>query len=256
MRWGRTSVAVPCASPTGVGIAQPCDCWTLCDRASENRVSLSYGSLWRKRVVRRYKTAIFIDKDPNDPFKGWGWVDIDREIVQRFAISAHHPQARLSADGNCYIQVPSRGKAGGKKFVVNTDNEVIYLSVQKSLTTNAVCYWVKSWASLDARVTTPGNRIISLAGEPISKNSAFVYFVLNSDSNAIKIGKAKDIQKRLQSLQTVSPAKLQLLKAVQVMSELEARTLESSLHRKFALLRITGEWFRADKELVDYMSDL
>ncbi len=219
-------------------------------------------------MVRRYKTTIFIDKDPDDIFKGWGWVDVDQDVALRLKISTEHPQYRelppekleeFRLKGKTCtwcIRPPLRGKAGGKKFVVNTDNEVIYLSVQKSLTTNAVCYWVKSWASLDARVTTPGNRIISLAGEPISKDSAFVYFVLNSDSNAIKIGKAKDIQKRIQSLQTVSPTKLQLLKTVQVMSEEEARILESSLHRKFALLRITGEWFRADKELVDYMSDL
>lgn len=69
-----------------------------------------------------------------------------------------------------------------------------------------MCAWVKTWANLDAKIITPGNRTISLEGEPIAKGNAFVYFVLNADSNAIKIGKAKDLEKRLKSLQTVSPA--------------------------------------------------
>lgn len=219
-------------------------------------------------MVRQYKQTIFIDKDPSDLWKGWGWVDIDRDVALRLKIPTQCPRYRELPPNKIEefrlkgktcttcVYPPSRGKAGGKKFIVNTNNEVIYLSVQKSLTTNAVYHWVKSWASLDTKITTPGNKIISLFGEQVSKDSAFVYFVLNSDSNAIKIGKAKDLQKRLKSLQTVSPTKLQLLKAVQVMSEEEARTLESSLHRKFTTLRITGEWFRADKELVDYLEHL
>ncbi|WP_199197432.1 GIY-YIG nuclease family protein [Chroococcidiopsis sp. CCALA 051] len=80
--------------------------------------------------------------------------------------------------------------------------------------------------------------------------------MLNTDSNAIKIGKARDLDKRLKSLQTSSPATLQLLKAIQVTGEKEAAEMESKLHRRFTHLRITGEWFKAEKELLDYLSNL
>lgn len=219
-------------------------------------------------MVRRDKRTIFIVRDPNNQFKGWGWVDVDFEVVKKFNLFNDYPlvifltgeeHKALQEKGiNCpqYIVPPGRGKSGGKKFGVNTNGELINLSVQKSLTIEAVCAWVKTWATSDAKIITPGNKTISLSGEPIAKSSAFVYFVLNTDSNAIKIGKAKDLNNRINSLQTVSPAKLQLLKAIQVTGEKEAGQLEFSLHRKFAHLRITGEWFKAESELLDYLENL
>lgn len=171
----------------------------------------------------------------------------------------HIEHKALQALGKRYpqsIRPPGRGRTAGKKFVVNTNGEFVNLSVQKCLTLEAVCAWIRTWASPDAKIITPGNRTISLEGEPIAKGSAFVYFVLNADSNAIKIGKAEDLDKRLKSLQTVSPVQLQLLKAIQVTSGKEAAQLESSLHRKFAHLRLTGEWFKAEKELLGYIGDV
>lgn len=219
-------------------------------------------------MVRKYKQTVFIRKDLNDQLKGWGWVDVDPEIVKRFGMSTKIPETifilqkeykELLAKGiRCpqTINPPYRGRSGGKKFVINNNSELINLSVQKSLTIEIVCAWVKTWASPNAKIITPGNRTIFLAGEPTFKSSAFVYFVLNVDSNAIKIGMAKDIDKRLKSLQTSSPAKLQLLKAIQVAGIKEAAELESKLHRNFAHLRITGEWFKAEKELFDYLEKL
>ena len=219
-------------------------------------------------MVRRYKETIFIVRDHYEPLKGWGWVDVDTEVVKRLGMSTVRPQGifldhiehkALQALGKRYpqcINPPHRGRAAGKKFVVNINGDFINLSVQKSLTIEAVCAWVKTWASPDAKIITPGNQTISLVGEPIAKGSAFVYFVFNADSNAIKIGKARDLEKRIRSLQTVSPSRLKLLKATQVTDEKEASLLESSLHRKFAHLRITGEWFKAESELLDYLENL
>ena len=119
-----------------------------------------------------------------------------------------------------------------------------------------MCTWVTTWANLDAKIITPGKRTISRAGERLSNSSAFIYFVLNADSNAIKIGMAKDLDKRLKSLQTSSPTKLQLLKAVQLAGVKEAADIETLLHRRFFHLRLTGEWFKADKELFNYISAL
>ena len=219
-------------------------------------------------MVRRYKETIFIVRDHYEPLKGWGWVDVDTEVVKRLGMSTVRPQSifldhiehkALQALGKRYpqcINPPHRVRAAGKKFVVNINGDFINLSVQKSLTIEAVCAWVKTWASPDAKIITPGNKTISLVGEPIAKGSAFVYFVFNADSNAIKIGKARDLEKRIRSLQTVSPSRLKLLKATQVTDEKEASLLESSLRRKFAHLRITGEWFKAESELLDYLENL
>lgn len=219
-------------------------------------------------MARSNKRTIFILRDPAKKFKGWGWVDVDLGVAERFNLFNEYPLAifltpeeheELQANGiNCpYMIAPSpRGRSGGKKFVVNTSDELINLSVQKSLTIEAVCGWVKTWASCDAKIITPGNRTISLAGESVAKDSAFVYFVLNTDSNAIKIGKAKDLDKRLKALQTISSTQLQLLRAIQVIGEKEARQLELSLHQKFVHLRLNGEWFKAERELFSYIEDL
>lgn len=115
-------------------------------------------------MVRRGKTTVFIVRDPHDPLKGWGWVDVDEDVVKRFGISTKQPQGiflsgeehkKLRAEGRrCpqFIRPPSRGKAGGKKFVVNTNGEFINLSVQKSLAIEAVGAWIRTWASPDAKI--------------------------------------------------------------------------------------------------------
>ncbi|MBV9385782.1 MAG: GIY-YIG nuclease family protein [Chroococcidiopsidaceae cyanobacterium CP_BM_ER_R8_30] len=218
-------------------------------------------------MVRRNKETVFIVRDLNNPLKGWGWVDLDIEVIKRFGLSTQRPQGividsrehkALLAEGKRYTQCinpPNRGTSGTKKFVVNNNGELINLSVQKTLTIEAVCAWVKTWASHDAKIITPGKKTISLAGEAISGSSAFIYFVLNADSNAIKIGMAKDLDQRLKSLQTSSPARLQLIKVVQLANVKEAAECETKLHRKFAHLRLSGEWFKAEKELFDHIEN-
>jgi len=43
-------------------------------------------------MVRRNKETVFIVRDLNDPLKGWGWVDIDTEVVKRFGLSTQIPR--------------------------------------------------------------------------------------------------------------------------------------------------------------------
>ena len=83
-----------------------------------------------------------------------------------------------------------------------------------------------------------------------------IYFILNTDSNAVKIGRAKNVAKRLNSLQTANPIELILLKTVEVMSGKEAKEKEELLHNKFANLRLLGEWFRFDTELQYFLKKL
>lgn len=74
----------------------------------------------------------------------------------------------------------------------------------------------------------------------------YVYFITSKmrKGTAVKIGKAKDITERLNTLQTGSPEKLTLYGYVECRSEQEAYELEKQLHEQFANARLTGEWFR------------
>jgi hypothetical protein len=70
-----------------------------------------------------------------------------------------------------------------------------------------------------------------------------VYFLRAGD--AIKIGRTKNLARRLRALATGSAAPLELLAAVP-----GGRDLEAQLHRRWRHLHLRGEWFRADDALV------
>jgi hypothetical protein len=222
--------------------------------------------------------VIYIDRNPNNLDEGWGWVEVTTEDMQRFGISSKHPATRrvtkireittiqykdsvpyteiYTETYEDFVRPPSRGRAGAKKFTLNIDGELVTIRAQKSLTIQAICAWLKTWASPNAKIITPGNRIHSLDGDKLAHQAHFVYFILNQDSNAIKIGRARDLTKRMKALQTSSPAKLKLLKSVQVEGGKEAQELEQSLHRQFNEIRLAGEWFKAEASLLEYISQL
>jgi hypothetical protein len=148
---------------------------------------------------------------------------------------------------------PSRGKAGGKKFTININGELLTIKAQKSLTNKAVCDWIKTWAPENTKIITPGNSAYSFEGEKLAHQAHFIYFILNEDSNAIKIGRARDLGKRMKALQTSSSAQLKLVRSIQVNGSKEAEMLEKALHRQFREIRIAGEWFKANAELLEYI---
>jgi len=57
-------------------------------------------------------------------------------------------------------------------------------------------------------------------------------------SNVVKIGRSNNVPHRLSTFQTASPRKLRALHI-----EPSAGYLEARLHRRFAHLRLEGEWF-------------
>jgi hypothetical protein len=79
----------------------------------------------------------------------------------------------------------------------------------------------------------------------------FVYFV--QDGDAIKIGRASDVKRRLSSMQTSNSRPLTLLKVVRAVD-----CDELDLHKRFEHLRIppTREWFRMTEELQHFISGL
>jgi uncharacterized protein YozE (UPF0346 family) len=82
------------------------------------------------------------------------------------------------------------------------------------------------------------------------ESKGIVYFVLSRDTGAIKIGfTAGPIEKRLSSLQTAHPHKLQLLASISGNKE-----YETELHERFSPFRLRGEWFQAHPELLDFIA--
>jgi len=77
-----------------------------------------------------------------------------------------------------------------------------------------------------------------------------VYFVQGEITRLIKIGctDRNDIKQRFSAMQTGSPDKLIILKTIR-----GSYDLESALHRKFSHLRAFNEWFRPEKELLDFL---
>lgn len=77
-----------------------------------------------------------------------------------------------------------------------------------------------------------------------------VYFLKAKSLGLIKIGFSGNVAKRVSSLQTSSPDDLLLMKIIK-----GGQKVEATLHQKFAKLRVRGEWFSPDKELVDFITE-
>ena len=74
-----------------------------------------------------------------------------------------------------------------------------------------------------------------------------IYF-LQDETGPIKAGKSKNMVQRIRDIQTCNPRPIKLL----------GRTggytwTERQIHKKFAHLRIHGEWFRPEKELLNFI---
>jgi Meiotically up-regulated gene 113 len=73
-----------------------------------------------------------------------------------------------------------------------------------------------------------------------------VYVIRIGDDGPCKIGSATDPVRRLRHLQTGQPQRLRLLHVFRGGAEEEA-----ALHRRFAAVRISGEWFQPLEEIVE-----
>lgn len=74
-------------------------------------------------------------------------------------------------------------------------------------------------------------------------NPCFVYVVRGEGSEAIKIGKAKDVRRRLSQLQVGNPATLELLHVIPTDTARNAIRLEQNLHARGDQDLVRGEWF-------------
>ena len=77
----------------------------------------------------------------------------------------------------------------------------------------------------------------------------YIYFLHDRTTGTVKIGTSTQPEQRLKTLQATIPLDLVPLRVVPVADGYHA---EHMLHVKFAPLRVRGEWFRAEAELLEY----
>lgn len=82
-------------------------------------------------------------------------------------------------------------------------------------------------------------------------NTNVVYFIRNPDSGLIKIGTTAYLSRRLSCLRSHSGAELELLGSLP-----GNRYVEAGLHSRWAGLRVRGEWFRPDPEILEWIKCL
>ena len=96
----------------------------------------------------------------------------------------------------------------------------------------------------DKKITLAGG---SVGGPP--RKYQKTYFIYNEEAGTVKIGRGVDPIRRLANLQTGSTSKLKLLAVIN-------EDCEAILHRRFAHLRTTGEWFEASPSLMAFIRDI
>ena len=77
-----------------------------------------------------------------------------------------------------------------------------------------------------------------------------VYFIQGCETQRIKIGISNNVGSRLKGIQSSEPLKL-----LAVIKQ-GGKDLERRLHEKFEGLRVHGEWFRPDPQLLEYIGEL
>jgi len=82
-------------------------------------------------------------------------------------------------------------------------------------------------------------------------NGAKVYFITDDATGLIKIGRAMDVEQRLKGLQTGAPGQLRVL------ADMDGGAAgEADMHRRFAHLRVRGEWFSPGDDLLQFIEAL
>jgi hypothetical protein len=81
-----------------------------------------------------------------------------------------------------------------------------------------------------------------------SKKEGQIYFIQGEATKNIKIGFSDDPKIRLKGHQTGSGEKLILLKTVK-----GCKADETEIHNKLRHFRIHGEWFKPERELLDFI---
>ena len=171
------------------------------------------------------------------------------------------PYPRLTSSGKI-INLPARGKAAGKKFTLSIEREGErdrarhQLWVQKELTNQAVLAWINFWIpiGLNFSVVSSDGYLYDRNGDKLGSGKVhYVYFILHRPSNAVNIGYAQNVEKRLKVLQQGSPIPLELLKTHIQPGLHEAEAHKTWLYQNFKEFRMEGDWFWVAPNLSKYI---
>lgn len=78
-----------------------------------------------------------------------------------------------------------------------------------------------------------------------------IYFLVAGELNLVKIGRTKDVTKRVNFINTSSPVELELVSVLRGVDPIQ----EQLIHEKFETLRRRGEWFHLNDELRAFIAD-
>lgn len=77
-----------------------------------------------------------------------------------------------------------------------------------------------------------------------------VYFIATrARPSLVKIGRARDIEKRMAELQTGCPYEMYILGSIACRSDMHATGIEGKLHRMLRHSRMRGEWFELSRQM-------
>ena len=83
----------------------------------------------------------------------------------------------------------------------------------------------------------------------------YLYFISTERKKVVKIGIAKNPQKRLRTFQTANYEKLVILRVIKVANRALAFKLETALHHKFKKYHIRGEWFKLTPTVMEFIEN-
>ena len=86
-------------------------------------------------------------------------------------------------------------------------------------------------------------------GSNTKRHKGKIYFILDKENDAVKIGIADNPISRLSDIQVGNPHELSLIKTI----DNGTQAKEKRLHKQFAEQRLNGEWFKRSGTLAEYL---
>lgn len=114
-----------------------------------------------------------------------------------------------------------------------------WLEWQKGLA--SIWYWQYKGLEIEARLDYPINR----------KKVGWIYIL--EAGPYYKIGRSKNVDKRIEQLSTLPPFDIELVHLIQTN---DTTLLEIALHNHFANKRKNGEWFELEEEDITWLKQL
>lgn len=130
--------------------------------------------------------------------------------------------------GACGIKSKTTMKKKAKKY----NMPITYMDGRPVISKEAIIEW---WNIIEKRIHP-------------EITQGYIYFLQHGEDGAIKIGFAKDIEKRIKQIQEISPVPLRLLAKIK-----GTMMKEAALHNRFKRYRLKNEWFTPASNLIEYI---